>query len=130
MNWDSLYIPVPSAVHQRLEKALEEKEKMNAKKVMKPLTAAALALALILLLGGAAYAAVESGILKYLVNGEQNATDELKNSVQPLDVSVTRDDFRVTLQRGAHQCGFSAFGNGVGLCASFQQAAHMFGITV
>lgn len=97
MNWDSLYIPVPSAVHQRLEKALEEKEKMNAKKVMKPLTAAALALALILLLGGAAYAAVESGILKYLVNGEQNATDELKNSVQPLDVSVTRDDFRVTL---------------------------------
>ena len=96
-DWEKVYGPVPASVHMRLEKALEEKKKMNTGKALRPAAAIALALLLTLLLGGAAYAATRLGILDYLVGGEGSAPDELKNSVQPVLASAEGDGMRVEL---------------------------------
>ena len=97
MNWESVYPSVPPSVHMQLEKALEEKKRMNTKKALRPAVAIALALLLTLLLGGAAYAATQLGILDYLVGGENNATEALKSSVQPVLASAEADGMRVEL---------------------------------
>ena len=97
MNWESVYPSVPASVHMRLEKALEEKKKMNTGKVLRPAAAIALTLLLTLLLGGAAYAATQLGILDYLVGGENNATEALKSSVQHVLASAEADGMRVEL---------------------------------
>ena len=97
MNWGSVYPSVPASVHMRLEKALEEKKKMNTGKVLRPAAAIALALLLTLLLGGAAYAATQLGILDYLVGGENNATEALKSSVQHVLASAEADGMWVEL---------------------------------
>ena len=97
MNWEQAYPSVPASVHHRLEKALEEKKHMRTGKALKPVAALVLAVLLTLALSGAAFAATRLGILDYLVGGENNATEALKNSVQPIIASVEADGMRVEL---------------------------------
>lgn len=96
-DWGNAFPAVPESVHLRLEKALEEKENMNAKRIRKPAAALALVMALLLALMGAAYAAVHSGILEYLVGGEERASQALKESIQPVTATAEKDHIRIDL---------------------------------
>lgn len=97
-HWETALPAVPPLVHARLERALEEKTKMKqtTKKVMRPLTAAALAVALLLALTGAAYAVAQLGILDYLI-GRQSPTPALEEMAQPMAVSETFDQIQLTV---------------------------------
>ena len=97
-HWETALPVVPPLVHARLEWALEEKTNMKqtTKKVMRPLTAAALAVALLLALTGAAYAAAQLGILDYLI-GRQSPAPALEEMAQPMAVSETFDQIQLTV---------------------------------
>ncbi|MBE5782802.1 MAG: DUF4179 domain-containing protein [Clostridiales bacterium] len=97
LDFHTAFPQVPEHVHMRLEKALEEKETMNGKKARRPAAALALALALLLGLMGIAYAAVHAGILDYLVGGEEQASQGLIDSIQPVAATAAADDIRIDL---------------------------------
>ncbi|MBQ6803243.1 MAG: DUF4179 domain-containing protein [Clostridia bacterium] len=96
-DWENAFPAVPAMVHLRLEKALEEKGTMNGKYVRRPAAALALVMALLLALMGVAYAAVNSGILDYLVGGEERASQALKASIQPVTATAEKDHIRIDL---------------------------------
>ncbi len=87
--------PVPDSVHETLEKALKEKETMKNIQKMRPVFALSIALALVLMLAGAAYAVTQTGVLQYLVSGD--ATQELQSSVQAVTATATQDNIKIDL---------------------------------
>lgn len=87
--------PVPDSVHEALEKALKEKETMKNIQKMRPVFALSMALALVLMLAGAAYAVTQTGVLQYLVSGD--ATQELQSSVQDVTATITEDNIKIDL---------------------------------
>lgn len=97
LHWEKVFPAVPPSVHLRLEKALEGKNQMDRKKMKKPVAALALVIALLLALMGMAYAAVHTGILDYLVGGEERAPDALKGSIQPVFATAEADGIRIDL---------------------------------
>lgn len=96
-RFDDAFSPVPELVHERFQKALREKNQMKISKTKRSAAVLAVALAIVLALAGVAYAATKLGILDYLVGGEDKASDNLKQSVQPIAVSATGDGIRVNL---------------------------------
>ncbi len=96
MRFDTVYPSVPESTHLRLEKALEEKTNMKTKKLIRPATVVVIALLLTLLIGGAAYAATQTGVLQYLLNG-QEPPEQLRNMAQHMEYSAEADNIRVDL---------------------------------
>ena len=102
IRFESAFPQVPERVHLRLERALQEKEKegknMSARSLKRPALACALALGMLLILSGSAYAlASHLGILDFLVQGDENATGALKAAVQPVAATATADNIRIDL---------------------------------
>ncbi len=62
---------------------------------MRPVFALSMALALVLMLAGAAYAVTQTGVLQYLVSGD--TTQELQSSVQDVTATVTEDNIKIDL---------------------------------
>lgn len=96
IRFENAFSSVPAAVHMRLEKALEEKN-MNKQYAKRSSVVLAIALALLLGVMGLAYAATQTGILDYLVGGDTNATQALKDSVQPVTAAAVGDNIRIDL---------------------------------
>lgn len=96
MEWENAFSPVPGAVHLRLEKALEEKN-MKVEHAKRPAATAVLVIALLLGLMGIAYATTMTGILDYLVRGEENASEKLKESVQAVEAAGYDDHIKIDL---------------------------------
>ena len=94
--WDGLIADVPFSVHRRIEQALEEKKMMNLPKGKYPATLA-LIIGLLLALMGIAYAAVQTGILDYLVGGEDKASEALKGCIQPVTAASEADHIKIDL---------------------------------
>ncbi len=83
LRFENAFPAVPPAVHSRVEKTLKEVKTM---KKAKPVAALVLAAVLTLALAGAAYAAIQSGVLKYLFgNGEPSESQ--KEMVQTVGTS-------------------------------------------
>ena len=79
-DWNAAFPPVPENVHRRLEQALKQKkEPMKMKKALRPATALALTLAVLLALTGAALAAEQLGVLDYLL-GRAKPSETLRAS--------------------------------------------------
>lgn len=92
-NYDKAFTDVPPVVHTRVLKALQE---VKTVKKAKPAAALVLAAVLILALAGAAYAAVQSGVLRYLF-GDTQPTREQQQMVQPVSMTHESDGITTTL---------------------------------
>lgn len=95
-HFENAFPSVPPVVHGRLEKALEEKN-MNRQYAKRSSVVLAVVMALLLGLMGLAYAATQTGILDYLVGGDENASQALKSSVQSVTATATADNIRIDL---------------------------------
>lgn len=93
LNFDKAFTDVPPMVHARVLGALQE---VKTVKKAKPVAALVLAAVLILTLAGAAYAAVQSGVLNYLF-GNTQPTPEQQQMVQPVSITHESDGITTTL---------------------------------
>lgn len=96
ISFENAFPPVPHFVHGQLEKALEEKN-MNMQYAKRSSVVFAVVMALLLGLMGLAYAATQTGVLDYLVGGEENASQALKSSVQSVTATGNGDNIRIDL---------------------------------
>ena len=109
-DWNAAFPPVPENVHWRLEQALKQKkEPMKMKKTLRPATALALTLAVLLALTGAALAAEQLGVLDYLL-GRAKPSETLRASVQPAAATETADHIRIELSGVIYDGSRLAFG--------------------
>lgn len=95
-HFENAFSSVPPVVHGRLERALEEKN-MNRQSAKRSSVVLAVVMALLLGVMGLAYAATQTGILNYLVGGEENASQALKDSVQTVAATASGDDIQIDL---------------------------------
>lgn len=109
-DWNAAFPPVPENVHRRLEQALKQKkEPMKMKKTLRPATALALTLAVLLALTGAALAAEQLGVLDYLL-GCAKPSETLRASVQPAAATETADHIKIELSGVIYDGSRLAFG--------------------
>ena len=109
-DWNAAFPPVPENVHRRLEQALKQKkEPMKMKKTLRPATALALTLAVLLALTGAALAAEQLGVLDYLL-GRAKPSETLRASVQPAAATETADHIKIELSGVIYDGSRLAFG--------------------
>lgn len=104
-RYEDAFPPVPELVHFRVEKTLEEIEKMKMPIRTKPRAGLLIAVILILLLAGIAYASSRLGLVDALLQNQmkKNAPSEaLLQSIIPLDVSETVGDVKITLNGVAY----------------------------
>jgi hypothetical protein len=83
LRFENAFTAVPPAVHMRVTNALAEVKTM---KKTKPVAALVLAAVLTLALAGAAYAAIQSGVLDYLFASNEPSESQ-KEMVQPIGTS-------------------------------------------
>lgn len=98
---ENAFPPVPDVVRLRVETTLKEIEKMKMPIRTKPRTGLLIAMLLVLLLAGIAYASSRMGLVDALLQNQMkwnNAPSEaLLQSVIPLNVSETALDVKITL---------------------------------
>lgn len=93
IRFENAFEPVPPIVHTRVQQTLKE---VKTVKQAKPITAFVLAAVILMALAGAAYAAVQSGVLDFVFHSGARSQEQL-DLVQSLGIIHKADGITTTV---------------------------------